>query len=459
MIKTRNFYNIYVLLLIALLVVNCSSKVEQDSAHISGQITIDQEMDNPPALEGLNLLIALNDTQGVATDTLFHAQTDSLGKFSGSATVKQRGIFPILISQNENRLAAINIVLAVGDSISITTEIPNVEETTAIRSTENDAYNTYQRLERNFNRVAYFIDQGLVADDSIGIEIQKWSDLYWELFNTRKGTLAAERAGASSILLLNNLNSDLMVARADTLLETTGFLNSNVRQLILNYHANNSGLNSVLSYLDRMEAKAEGESQLLPIQSKRIEVLFDSARTGEAESYLSTFKRAHRDNSRAMEWAENFEYELQLFSPGKPFPDFELELTNGDIINKESLEGSSFMIEFTRLDNPMYQAQFERTVAIYQIYNNYGLRVITVPLGASDVTVDAFFEERIKLWEVVKPTSFDSNELVEFYNINYIPTRFLVNDKGEIIRRYTGPEYDNIVQGLQKILTNQEIES
>lgn len=457
MIKTRNYYSTFVLLLIAILFVNCSSELEQNSAHISGQITIDQEMQNPPDLEGLILLVALNDTQGVASDTLFYAKTDSSGKFSGSAIVNQRGIYPIIISDNEKSLAAINIVLAVGDSIQVDTELPNVEEKTVIRSKENDAYNTYQRLERNFNRVAYFIDQGLISEDSIGIELQKWSDQYWELFNTRKGTLASERAGAFSVSLLNNLNPDLMVARADTLLETTGYLNTNLRQLVLNYHAEKEGLDSVLSYLNRLEKRAEGQSQLSSIQRKRIEVLFDSAKTTEAESHLTTFKRAHKDNNRAMEWAENFEYELQLFSPGQPFPDFELELTNGDIINKESLEGSAFMIEFTRLDNPMYQAQYERTIAIYRIYNNFGLRIITVPFAATDVTVDAFFEERVQLWDMVKPNTFDANELAEFYNINYIPTRFLINDKGEIIRRYTGPEYDNIVQGLQKILTNQEI--
>jgi glutathione peroxidase-family protein len=117
------------------------------------------------------------------------------------------------------------------------------------------------------------------------------------------------------------------------------------------------------------------------------------------------------------------------------------------------------MIEFTRFDNPLYQQQYEQVVALYQVYRNYGLKVITVPIGANDVVFNAFFEERGMFWDVADPESFYAEELRIQYNLNRLPTRFLVNSQGNIVQRYEGTEFDRIIQGLQKTLTQQQTES
>jgi hypothetical protein len=158
-----------------------------------------------------------------------------------------------------------------------------------------------------------------------------------------------------------------------------------------------------------------------------------------------------------MEWAENISYDLEFLAPGYPFPELSLMLSNGDSLNTSDLEGTPYLIEITRLDNPLYQQQFDRTLAIHQIYSNFGLQIVTIPLGATEVMLDAFFEERPRLWNVVQPNSFDSDTMLELLNINRVPTRFLVNGDGAIIQRYVGAEYDNIVRGLQQI-TNQNEE-
>jgi hypothetical protein len=33
-----------------------------------------------------------------------------------------------------------------------------------------------------------------------------------------------------------------------------------------------------------------------------------------------------------------------------------------------------------------------------------------------------------------------------------IPTRFLVDENGQIIRKYVGNEFDDVIQGIQKII-------
>ncbi len=114
------------------------------------------------------------------------------------------------------------------------------------------------------------------------------------------------------------------------------------------------------------------------------------------------------------------------------------------------------MLEITRFDNALYQDQYDRTVAIYQIYRNFDLEIITVPVSVSDVMFSAFFEERNRLWSFVRPNSFDTEALVERLNLNRVPTRFLVDSDGTIIGRYIGTEYDNILDGLQRITTLTE---
>ena len=455
----KSTQTLFTVFLTALFVVACSSEPDQKQTHIEGQITVDSEIDPYGDFSGIELLVAFQDREGELRDTLFHSVTDSLGNFSGTATIDERSIYPVVVSRGGNIVGVINMVLADSDSIEFNAELPDLPNTATVSSRENDAYEVYERLERSFNRVALFINAGRIGSDEVEDELQKWSDLYWSLYEDRHGTLAAENSASSSLSLLQGWNDELMMQRVDTLLTKDQYLPETARQLALQYHADSEGLDRALSFLDELEQLSTSDLESQRLKMQRIEILYDSARTEEATEHLNRFKADFADNEAAMEWADNITYDLDMLSPGQPFPDFELETTTGDVVSNESLKGSPFMIEITRFDNPLYQEQFERTIAIHQIYNSFGLEVVTVPVSTSQTALDAFFDERSRLWSVVQPGTFDAEEFLDLYNVNQLPTRFLINDNGEIIRRYIGTEYDDIVRGLQQILTQQETES
>jgi len=176
----------------------------------------------------------------------------------------------------------------------------------------------------------------------------------------------------------------------------------------------------------------------------------------EANRYLDEFRNYYADNRAAMEWADGVRYDLEFLSPGSEFPSFQFLTIDGDTISNESLEGRPYLIEITRLENPLYQQQFDRTVAINQIYNTFGLEIITVSLTTNQVIFNAFFEDRGVMWNIVQPGSFDADEVIQLLNVNQVPTRFLVNDRGELIRRYVGNEYDEVVRGLQQMITQND---
>ena len=435
--------------------VGCSgeSKDSQMNTYISGQITVDEQLDISGDYSGIELLVSFQNPNGEIRDTVFYAVTDVDGKYSGVARFSDRDIYPVIISRNRNTFAVQNMIFADGDSITFNAQLPNITQTSELSSKENKVYETLERVERNFNRVAQFINAGVIAADSVDIEIQKWSDIYWEIFEKNSGTYAAMIAGNTSISMLRGWNDSLMIDRSEELLQIEKYLGRASRSALIDYYSDQGDLNDILQFLDRLENVAESENQKMNIQIDRIEILYDSSRTREANQYLNTFRETYSDNRAAEEWAENIRYDLEFLTPGSPFPEFAFQLINGDSATTENLQGKPFLIEITRLDNTLYQQQYDRTVAIHQIYSNFGLEIITIPLSANFVTLEAFFSERNRLWGFVLPGSYDAEELFETLNLTQVPTRFLVNDRGEIIRRYIGNEYDEIVRGLQLIIT------
>ena len=437
---------------------SCSREVAEvsNTAHIKGQITVSEELDDSFDFSDIKILARVR-TASDRTDTLFHALTDQQGYFSGDVIFDRPGQFPVVVSRNNNVMGIINLIFADQDTIEIRGSLPQFSETVEISSNENDVFRTFERVDRSFTRVANFINAGMISADSVEIEIDKWSDIYWDVFEQYPGSYAGKLSGESSISILRDWNDSLMVARSEEILNSFGNLTTGTREVLVDYYAETEGLESALNFMNKLQDMAQHSFDIMEIEINRIELLFDSSRTEEALTYLDSFKKTFSDNILAMEWAENKRYDLEFLAPGYEFPELSFLLSTGDSLHTSELNGRPFMLEVTRFDNTMYQQQFDRTIAIYQIYRNFGLEIITVPLGSNRIVLDAFFSERAKLWNVVEPGSFDAEHVVEILNLSRVPTRYLVDADGTIIRRYIGNEYDDIVRGLQQIstLTNE----
>jgi hypothetical protein len=446
-----------ILLLSSVLLIFACSREEagvevEKTAHVTGSFSVDESLDDSGDYSGITLLATVRVDEN-RIDTLFHAVTDSAGNFSGNAVIEESDVYSVVVSRNRNTFGILNLIFSDGDTINIAGSLPDLNESLEISSIENDVFQTLERVENNFSRIANFINAGMISQDSIHIEIEKWSDIYWQLFDEYPGTHAAQLAGESAISLLRGWNDSLMVHRKGQLLERYNRVTSGTRNTLVEYYAETNGLNSALHFIDDLKNRSPRSSDLIELDIQRIELLYDSARTTEASRYLDEFRGNYAENELAMNWAESISYDLEFLAPGSPFPELSFQLTQGDSIHTADLAGQPFLLEITRFDNTLYQQQYDRTIAIFQIYRNYELEIITVPLGSSEVMLNAFFEERSKLWPVVQPDSFDADELIELLNLNRVPTRFLVNSDGTIIRRYIGNEYDDVVRGLQRIGT------
>lgn len=442
-----------VFILIALIGWGCSSDDRKKQAVVSGHFSIADSAGQPGNLLPVDVTIILEDSVEAAPDTLFHAATDSDGAFSGEAFFSEKKQYSAFISRNGRNVVRFAIILAEDDSVEISGRFPDIEQTLTVSSQEHDAMRQLGNLNRGFQRIARFANAGKLRGDTLQQELSKWSDLYMDLYNENKGTRAGELAVAESVRLLEGWNNTEMMKRIRKVQERDA-LAPLAADHGKDYLAQNQGLEAALAYLDTLSNITEGHDQKMRIRMERIGLLYDSARVAAARKDLEAFREQYAADSTARQWAESIGYDLNYLSPGDQLPDFEFR-QQGGTVSRDSLLGNPYILEVTRLANPLYQEQFDRTVVIHSIYKNFGLNVVTLPLDESQITVDAFFDERIKPWPVADAQAFDREKLLEMFNIRLIPTRFLVDEKGEIVRKYVGREFQDIIKDLQTI-TNQD---
>ena len=66
----------------------------------------------------------------------------------------------------------------------------------------------------------------------------------------------------------------------------------------------------------------------------------------------------------------------------------------------------------------------------------------------------AFFQERDRFWSIAEPPTMNRKSLIETFNIQYYPTRILVDAEGRIIRKFIGEELDDFIPYLTPHLTS-----
>lgn len=429
---------------------------ELHSARIYGQITVDESLDTLRDYSQFELLIQQRLAGGLQTDTVFHAETDVDGYYGGEARFSNSGVYSLRVSRYGEELAWSDLVLAPEDTIEFSAEFPDVEQTATISSSENDLYRSYLRLQTGVNRLFRFAQAGYVSGDSLNQEILKWSDLMWDFHLDHPDRFSGRQSGAASLRLLEGWNDSLMVARLEDAVERDPQFIPFASRIGVQFYARTDGLDGALAYLDTLRVKSPDEEFRRQLSMTRVKLLYDSSRVDQARQEFENFKQNYAGREDTDAWVERIEDDLTRLAPGSDLPDFSIESVDGQALSRDMKMGSPYILEFTRLDNPLYQDQFERNVAIHHIYKNYGIEFITIPFGANSTILNAFFEERTRLWPVATPESFDTMELVETFNINVIPTRILVDRHGHVVRKYEGTEYTDIIRGLRLVLDDAE---
>ncbi|MDR9419082.1 peroxiredoxin family protein [Gracilimonas sp.] len=447
----RNIAIIAVLMSLTLIAA-CSDKPETMNTMVKGTITVADSVDDSGDFSNIEVTIIKQDSVNAAIDTVFNSLTDINGSFSGTANFPRKNFYPMLISRNDNDIASLRVILAENDTLTVNAELPEIRETISLESREHNAMEVFRRVDRSFQRVGAFINSGTLPDSQVVDEISKWTDLYWEVYQKHENTIASYMAAEKAAELVGVLDKTEMMAKIDEALPAD-YMVSVALNLGKPYVAEQEGFDAASAYLDSLSEISQSESAKEIVMRDKIRMYFDSSRVKDAKQLLSTYENEFSSPS-SERWAKTIRYDLNYLAPGVEAPDFTFVTIEGDTVSKKSLDGSTYILEISPLANYEYQDDYDRTLVIHEIYKNYGLKIFTIPLDQSEVTVNAFFEERRKAWPVAQLGSFDVQEIIKKFNVVQVPTRLLIDKNGELIRKYERDEFDEVIQGLNRALRN-----
>lgn len=432
----------------------CSA--EQDPEIIPTLFTVNlsvaDSLDSTGNFAGFNVLVYSKRNTAAAADTIFFGTTDTSGVVSGSIKLGQEGAFPAQISRNGVNLAAFRIILAEGDSVYVSGEFPSFQETYTVDSREARAMKRFDRVESGFERTNRFILAGQVADSLIPYELQKWVDLYWQVFNENKGTVASKFSLESAINLLNRFDKQQMLQKLNQ-----SFSEELAYGLAItvgkDYVAEQKGIEKSIVYLDSVKSLTKKKEIERAVEQSVIKLNYDSSRVETAVKLLNEYNsKYNKGEVEPSFWYKNMRFELTYLAPGMQLPPFRIETTEGDTVTNESMLGSPYILEFTLMANQLYQQQYDEATLIYQLYESSGLEYFTIPFDQSTNTIVAFFQERDRYWALAEPSSFAQKEFIEDFNIQYFPTRILVNKEGKIVRKYVGEEFEGMIPAITQTL-------
>lgn len=436
-----------------LLVTACSNESEPLQTIVKGSITVADSVDGSNDFSGIGILIVNQDTAGVENDTLFYETTDVQGNFKGVATFPKKNFYRLVISRNGSSLGNTGVILAENDTLTINAELPGLAQTLTLTSNEHDALDTYRRVDRSFQRVSAYAVSGAIPDSLLLDELKKWTDLYWEVYQKHENTLASYYAAEKSVSLLETWDKERMLARIDSTLPAD-YMISVALNFGKPYISESRGFDAASNYMDSLAKITDNEIIVEAIQRDKIRMYFDSSRVREAKDLLNTYEQNYKDKSSSQKWARRIRYDLNYLAPGVEAPNFSFVTMEGDTVNNQALEGSTYILEISPLANLQYQNDYDRTLIIHEIYKNYGLKIFTIPLDQSEITINAFFQERRKVWPVAKIGSFDVQQIIQKFNVVQVPTRFLIDEDGVLIRKYSGAEFEDVIQGLNKAFSD-----
>ncbi|MEX0844030.1 MAG: hypothetical protein WD022_02070 [Balneolaceae bacterium] len=446
-------YPIIVAVIAVFIASACTKSPKLPETFIKGTVTVADSLDDSGDFSGIGITIITRDSTNAKNDTLFHKITEKSGYFEGEVQFPEKRYYSLFISRNERDLGTIAVILAEDDTVTINAQLPDINESLTLNSREHEAMDTFRRVDRSFQRVGMYARSGAIPDSLLLDEVKKWSDLYWEVFEKHENTIAAYLAAEKSANLLNSWNPDEMLKRIDKALPED-YMFSVALDLGQPYIAETKGFEAASNYLDSLSQIANNETVREVIEREKIKMYFDSSRVKEAKKLLNDYEANYHDKPSSKKWTRRIRYDLNYLAPGVNVPDFNFVTMLGDTVNNRVLENDVYILEFSPLANAEYQNDYDRTLIIHEIYKNYGLKIFTIPLDQSEITVNAFFDERRKVWPIAKIGTFDVQDIIQKFNVVQVPTRFLIDKNGVIIRKYERGEFEDVIQGINRAFSN-----
>jgi hypothetical protein len=409
---------------------------ELPSSFLEGTLTVNAAIDSTGDFSGIEVIVT--DGTEAGADTLGYAVTNAQGYFSTDIVASEKGIFPLIIKRGSAVLSVSQFVVAEDDSATIRAELPLGQRIPIVKSYENSAWIAFTNAEQSHNeRVSEMLTAGTLLADEIRKTIELESEILWSIRDSYPGSMAADVAAAKSIVMLDGWNDSLLVER--TRLVDPGA--SGFAEAVAAAGRAESRLHGVdagLSFLYDMREAAEKPEDKAEIQLQIVQAYLDTENGPAAVAEAETLKVRHPQSPWA-EWATRAQYEARNLLPGMPAPPFSLSAIDGGVVSLDSLLGKLVVIDFWSPRDPQAAQQLPEIARVVESDGwSQGLAWVSVPLEPDQDLLDAFFEGREVPGVHLRDTDEKMQDLITRYNVQIVPTRYLVGKDGLLIEKFPG---------------------
>lgn len=401
-------------------------------SHLSGRLVVSAEIDATQDYSGFEILVAV-DNEG-EPDTLGYGMTDHNGDFALDITAPVRGVYAIVISRNEQILKIGEIAVAEGDSARLEATFPVGQQLLRIRSPENGAWMAYQNTKAQHNtRLLELLQTGSYTDETARAQILQSSIILWGMQTTFANTMGSEAAASEAVIMAAGWHDSLAVAWAHEIPPT--YINyAGVGRIARQAQARLFGQEAALALVREFQERAIDDDQRAQLQSERVLARLDSLEQEEALQEATRMAETYAGTVWE-QWAERAIYEIEYLMPGMDAPTFAIRTATGDSLTLPVLHGRHVILEFYRPQEPIFQRELGGRNLLLEEAGQEALAIVSLSLEPDSLLNDAFLDGRDIPGHHVFLTQGD---LPRRYNVNVLPTRYLLDPDGKIVAKYIG---------------------
>ncbi len=414
-----------------------AASVEETTVHsyLEGRLTVSAEVDSVPDYRDFEVLVALNN-EG-EPDTLGFAITDSTGGFHLDVTASDRGVYPLIVSRRGQILGMGELAVAEGDSATLKATFPLGNRSLRFRSLENSAWAAYRNTKAQYNKaLVEIIGSGQYDEQAVANSVAQTTMIFWNIRTTFPNTMGSEVASAEAVLMIGGWNDSLALAWAMEI-DPHHPSYAEVGRMARQAQARLAGQAAALQLIGDFQARAVNDQQRAQLQSELVLAHLDSLQHDEALAAAHALTDTY-PNTDWTDWAARAIYELENLLPGMMAPSFTATTNEGDTVVLDSLRGRLVLLEFYVPQDPVFQREVRERNALYEAVGEAALAIVSVSAEPDTLLNEAFLEGRdVPGFHVFAPEGLD-NRVARSYNINVLPTRYLIDGEGKIVGKYVG---------------------